>query len=126
VSALEIDETYLRETLKTLLSIPSPSGYTDKIARWCCEELERLGIEYELLDPDDARPGLHVVSATLLAGVPYPVPSGAYCRRSVRPNQFVRYQSLTPVAVPGGSVFVYRVDEETAAKLRNAPPYDPG
>lgn len=48
MSALEIDETYLRETLKTLLSIPSPSGYTDKIARWCCEELERLGIEYEL------------------------------------------------------------------------------
>lgn len=95
----------------------------------CCFtaiEPEQLGIEYEPLDPDDARPGLHVVSATLLAGVPYPVPSGAYCSRVVRPNQFVRYQALTPVAVPGGSVFVYRVDEETAAKLRNAPPYDPG
>ena len=45
MSALEIDDAYLRETLKTLLSIPSPSGYTDKIARWCCEGLERLGIE---------------------------------------------------------------------------------
>lgn len=48
MSELEIDQDYLRETLIALLSIPSPSGYTDKIARWCCEELDRLGIEYEL------------------------------------------------------------------------------
>ena len=44
----EIDSGYLRKTLETLLSIPSPSGYTDQIARWCGEELGRLGVEYEL------------------------------------------------------------------------------
>lgn len=48
MQAIEIDENYLRETLTTLLAIPSPSGYTDKIARWCGEELERLGAEFEL------------------------------------------------------------------------------
>lgn len=44
----EIDTDYLQSTLETLLSIPSPSGYTDQIARWCGEELGRLGVEYEL------------------------------------------------------------------------------
>jgi len=48
MQGIEIDEDYLRDTLKTLLAIPSPSGYTDEIARWCGEELERLGVEFEL------------------------------------------------------------------------------
>lgn len=48
MSEPELDHDYLRNTLSTLLSIPSPSGYTDTIARWCGEELERLGVEYEL------------------------------------------------------------------------------
>jgi peptidase M42 family hydrolase len=48
MSHCEIDSGYLRDTLETLLSIPSPSGYTDQIARWCGEELGRLGVEYEL------------------------------------------------------------------------------
>lgn len=44
----EIDASYLKETLAELLSIPSPSGYTDIAARWVTEELERLGVETEL------------------------------------------------------------------------------
>lgn len=44
----KIDQDYLLKTLATLLEIPSPTGYTDQIVRHCCEELERLGLEYEL------------------------------------------------------------------------------
>jgi peptidase M42 family hydrolase len=46
--SLEIDREYLLETLNALLEIPSPTGYTDQVVRHCCEELDRLGLEYEL------------------------------------------------------------------------------
>jgi len=45
---LQIDEDYLKDTLLTLLEIPSPSGFTDTIVHWMCEELSRLGLEHEL------------------------------------------------------------------------------
>jgi len=45
---LEIDTTYLCEILTRLLAIPSPSGYTDEIVRACAEELDRLGVPYEV------------------------------------------------------------------------------
>ncbi len=44
----QIDISYLQKQLKTLLSISSPTGYTDEIARYTCEELDRLGVDYEL------------------------------------------------------------------------------
>jgi peptidase M42 family hydrolase len=44
----DIDTAYLKEQLAQLLSIPSPTGYTDTIARFVSEELERLGISYSL------------------------------------------------------------------------------
>ena len=43
-----IDTEYLISTLWTLLGIPSPSGYTDRIVHWLGEELERLGVPFEL------------------------------------------------------------------------------
>ena len=43
-----IDRDYLLAQLRALLEIPSPSGYTDTIVHYCCEELERLGVEYEI------------------------------------------------------------------------------
>ncbi len=43
-----IDVEYLAATLKSLLDVPSPTGYTDEIARDVSEQLESLGIEYEL------------------------------------------------------------------------------
>jgi peptidase M42 family hydrolase len=43
-----IDCDYLKEQLARLLSIPSPTGYTDTIVRYLSEELERLGIPYSL------------------------------------------------------------------------------
>lgn len=45
---LAIDTDYLAETLSGLLAIHSPTGYTDAIARHVSEELDRLGVAYEL------------------------------------------------------------------------------
>ncbi|TWG99888.1 peptidase M42 family hydrolase [Mesorhizobium sp. J18] len=45
---LKIDISYLTEQLKALLSIDSPTGYTDTIVRHVTEELQRLGMEPEL------------------------------------------------------------------------------
>lgn len=43
-----IDGDYLREILLKLLSIHSPTGYTDPIVREVCRELDNLGVKYEL------------------------------------------------------------------------------
>ena len=43
-----VDTDYLVQTLLSLLEIPSPSGYTDRIVHWVGEELGRLGIPFEL------------------------------------------------------------------------------
>ena len=48
MTRLAIDTGYLRGWLARLLEVPSPTGYTDTIARECCGELERLGVGYEL------------------------------------------------------------------------------
>ncbi|MEL6298300.1 MAG: osmoprotectant NAGGN system M42 family peptidase [Pseudomonadota bacterium] len=45
---LEIDTYDLRAQLEALLSIPSPTGYTDNIVRYVCGVLEDIGIEYDL------------------------------------------------------------------------------
>ncbi len=45
---LPIDTAYLRRTLKELLEIPSPTGYTDVIVADMCDRLTALGIEFEI------------------------------------------------------------------------------
>lgn len=45
---MKIDEAYLARQLNNLLSINSPTGYTDQVVRYCSEELERLGLTPEL------------------------------------------------------------------------------
>lgn len=45
---LTIDTDYLRERLANLLAIPSPTGYTDNVVRHLCQEIEKLGLSYEL------------------------------------------------------------------------------
>jgi putative aminopeptidase FrvX len=42
------DMNYVRRILRELLAIPSPAGFTDEAVRFTCEELERLGISYEM------------------------------------------------------------------------------
>ncbi len=48
MTLLAVDMNYLAKSLRDLLKIPSPTGYTDAIARHVCEELSRLGLDYEL------------------------------------------------------------------------------
>ncbi|WP_129794375.1 osmoprotectant NAGGN system M42 family peptidase [Sphingosinicella sp. CPCC 101087] len=43
-----IDVDYLRAQLARLLSIPSPTGYTDTVVRYVCEELGRLGVPFSV------------------------------------------------------------------------------
>lgn len=45
---LAIDTAYLQDKLSDLLSIPSPTGYTDTVVRYVCNELEHLGIDYDV------------------------------------------------------------------------------
>ncbi|HEX7009285.1 MAG TPA: osmoprotectant NAGGN system M42 family peptidase [Phycisphaeraceae bacterium] len=45
---LPVDRDYLVGMLMNLLEIPSPSGYTDSIVHFVGNELQRLGIEFEL------------------------------------------------------------------------------
>ena len=45
---LTIDADYLSDTLKALLAIPSPTGYTDTVVRFVTGELEKLGLSVEL------------------------------------------------------------------------------
>lgn len=54
-----IDTGYLLETLETLIRIPSPAGFTDRVVMFACRELERLGIEYELTRRGAIRTTLH-------------------------------------------------------------------
>lgn len=42
------DMDYVRKTLLELLEIPSPAGFTDEAVRYTCQELERLGIPFEI------------------------------------------------------------------------------
>src|SRR3712207_1896459 len=47
-AAVQIDADYLKAQLQALLSIPSPTGYTDTVVRYVSEELERLGVPYSV------------------------------------------------------------------------------
>jgi peptidase M42 family hydrolase len=43
-----VNTDYLRCVLTQLLAIPSPTGFTDAAVRFTCEELDTLGVAYEL------------------------------------------------------------------------------
>jgi peptidase M42 family hydrolase len=43
-----IDVDYLRDVLDKLLAIPSPTGLTDNVVRFVCDELEAIGIPYDI------------------------------------------------------------------------------
>ena len=63
---LRIDVEYLADQLRKLLEIPSPSGYTDNVVRYCTEELQRLGLKPELTRRGAIRairPGEHQAAA---------------------------------------------------------------
>ncbi len=45
---LNIDIDYLRDQLKELLRIPSPTGYTDTVVRYVCQQLDGLGLRCDM------------------------------------------------------------------------------
>jgi peptidase M42 family hydrolase len=48
MTILHIDLDYLADALEEMLSIPSPTSYTDNIVRRCAQELDRLGVPFEV------------------------------------------------------------------------------
>jgi peptidase M42 family hydrolase len=48
MTILHIDLDYLADTLEELLEIPSPTSYTDNIVQRCGQELDRLGVPFEV------------------------------------------------------------------------------
>ncbi|MDX1654900.1 MAG: osmoprotectant NAGGN system M42 family peptidase [Candidatus Competibacteraceae bacterium] len=45
---LHIDTDYLIEVMQQMLCIPSPTGFTDEIVHFAAQELEKMGIPFEL------------------------------------------------------------------------------
>ncbi len=48
MKAIPIDRDYVLEMLQRLLRTPSPSGYTDRAVHLVANELERMGVPYEM------------------------------------------------------------------------------
>jgi peptidase M42 family hydrolase len=48
MTRVAIDMAYLKQMLISLLNIPSPSGYTDQIVHFVGQELQKLGIAYNV------------------------------------------------------------------------------
>ena len=48
MNRVAIDMVYLKQMLISLLNIPSPSGYTDQIVHFVGQELQQLGIAYNV------------------------------------------------------------------------------
>lgn len=83
---ITIDQEYLLSILMKLLRIPSPAGYTDAIVRFVGQELESLGISYELTRRGAIRADLNgKVSAPARAIVAHLDTLGAMVK-SLKPN----------------------------------------
>ncbi len=48
MTSLHIDLDYLADTLEEFLQIPSPTSYTDNVVQRCGQELDRLGVPFEV------------------------------------------------------------------------------
>lgn len=48
ITTLAVDRDYLLARLFEMLAIPSPTGFTDELSRYVCEQLSQLGIDYQL------------------------------------------------------------------------------
>ncbi|MCS0502189.1 osmoprotectant NAGGN system M42 family peptidase [Ancylobacter mangrovi] len=73
MTRLTIDADYLAKILKKLLSIPSPTGYTDTIVRFVAKELAGFGLNVELTRRGAIRAvrhgGTHLGARALVAHV---------------------------------------------------------
>lgn len=110
IRPLAVDTDYLVSTLFTLLQIPSPSGYTDRVVHWLGAELERLGIPFELSRRGAIRATLHGETGRAMRAVVSHVDTlGAMVKR-LKPNGRLE---LTPVGhwssrfAEGGRVTIF-------------------
>lgn len=81
---------------------------------------EVLGIEYEMPPFEGPVPGLHAVSANYLLGIPFPAPNGEGVQETVPLNTYTYYRRFTPIAVPGNSIYVYRLEIAEVNAARRA------
>ncbi len=103
--------------LKEWLDEHAP-GEAIRLAYFGGTEPRDVGIDYELLDPRDPRPGLHAISATLLAGVPNQVHDGRGGYTRFGDDVFRAYRNLRPIATPGYSIHVFDVTQGDVERLR--------
>ena len=83
-------------------------GETVQLAYFGTLDPANLGIDYELLNAEQPHPGLCAVSATLLVGLPrFPGHEHGHV--------FRLYGELQPIAVPGDSIYVYRLTDAEAS-----------
>lgn len=80
---------------------------------------ERVGIDYEWLDPADPQPGLQAVSATVLVGFPK-VAETDHGTMEWEEDAFRAYRELEPIATPGYSIYVFDLTEEDVERIRAA------
>ena len=59
MNKLPVNIDYVTSTMLKLLEIPSPSGYTDQVVHFVGDELERLGLRFELTRRGAIRATLH-------------------------------------------------------------------
>lgn len=135
-----IDSSYLLDVLQRLLSVPSPSGFTDRVVDLVCDELGVLDIPFELtrrgairanLDGDRASPDRAVIAHLDTLGAMVKalkengrlevVPIGTWSARfaegarcSVFTDDGVRRGTLLPLKA-SGHVYHEEVDTQPAA-----------
>ncbi len=78
---------------------------------------EDVGISYQPLDAYASVPGLHVVSATLVTGIPWYVQAPSACRVFPAADEYAMYRKLVPIARPGHAIYVYHVSEDDLEQL---------
>lgn len=69
-SPISVDTSYLLERLMDMLAIPSPTGFTDELSRYVCEQLTKLNVNFQLTRRGTIiahLPGRHSVMARTIA-----------------------------------------------------------
>lgn len=137
IKKLPIDKKYICSVLENLLEIPSPSGFTDKVVSFVADELDRLGVSYEMtrrgairatLEGEHSSPDRAVVAHidTLGAMVKYLKPNGrvevvpighwnARFAEGARVTVFCDTKSLRGTLLPlkaSGHTFASEVDDQ--------------
>jgi hypothetical protein len=75
-------------------------------------------VDYKLPPFRSAAPGLHAVSANYLIGIPFTSPDGNGGSVVVPEGAYTYFRSFEPVARVGGSIWIFRISNDHAQRLR--------